>query len=103
VKINIPEVLIHLRHKVVEQNGVMNAEALAMKMMGMIFLSERRFRAAQRMGRMVEAPLARKDERGVGWIGWLPGMLGGWTKSRDLQEMPKETFREWWERRGTHG
>ena len=103
VKINIPEVLIHLRHKVVEQNGVMNAEALAMKMMGMIFLSERRFRAAQRLGRMAELPLVRKDERGVGWIGWLPGMLGGWTKMRDLQEMPKETFRDWWEKRGTHG
>ena len=103
VKINIPEVLIHLRHKVVEQNGVMNVEALAMKMIGMIFLSERRFRAAQRLGRMAELPLVRKDERGVGWIGWLPGMLGGWTKMRDLQEMPKETFRDWWEKRGTHG
>ena len=100
VKINIPEVLIHLRHEVVEQKGV-SAEALAMKMMGMIFLSERRFRAAQRLGRMAEAPLVRKDGQGVGWIGWLPGMLGGWTQVRDLQEMPKETFRDWWERRGT--
>jgi L-lactate dehydrogenase complex protein LldF len=103
VKINIPEVLIHLRNKVVKQNGALNMEALAMKMMGMIFLSERRFRAAQRMGRMAETPLVRKDERGAGWIGWLPGMLGGWTKSRDLQEMPKETFRDWWENRGTNG
>ena len=100
VKINIPEVLIHLRNKVVKQNGLMNAEALAMKAMGMIFRSERRFRAAQRMGRMAEAPLVRKDGQGVGWIGWLPGLLGGWTQVRDLQEMPKETFREWWEKRG---
>jgi L-lactate dehydrogenase complex protein LldF len=103
VKINIPEVLIHLRNKVVKQNGLMNAEALAMKAMGMIFRSERRFRAAQRMGRMAEAPLVRKDGQGVGWIGWLPGLLGGWTQVRDLQEMPKQTFREWWEKRGTHG
>ena len=99
VKINIPEVLIHLRNKVVKQNGALNVEALAMKVMGMIFLSERRFRAAQRMGRMAEAPLVRKD----GWIGWLPGMLGGWTQVRDLQAMPKETFRDWWERRGNSG
>jgi L-lactate dehydrogenase complex protein LldF len=99
VKINIPEVLIHLRNKVVKQTGVLNVEALAMKMMGMIFMSERRFRAAQRMGRMAEAPLVRKD----GWIGWLPGMLGGWTQARDLQAMPKETFRDWWEKRGTDG
>src|ERR1700723_1858754 len=99
VKIDIPEVLIHLRNKVVKQKGL-SAEALAMRTMGMIFRSERRFRAAQRLGRMAEAPLVRKDGQGEGWIGWLPGMLGGWTQARDLREMPKQTFREWFERRG---
>jgi L-lactate dehydrogenase complex protein LldF len=102
VKINIPEVLIHLRNKVVRQNtagvtGFFDAEAGAMKAMAMIFRSERRFRAAQRMGRIAEKPLVGRD----GWIGWLPGMLGGWTRARDLREMPKETFRDWWEKRGT--
>jgi len=103
VKINIPEVLIHLRNKVVKQNGIMNAEALAMRAMGIIFQSERRFRAAQRMGRLAESPLVRKDGQGQGWIGWLPGLLGGWTQVRDLQSMPKETFRDWWEKRGKNG
>jgi len=98
VKIDIPEVLIHLRNKVVRQKGL-SAEALAMRAMGVIFRSEKRFRAAQRLGRVAEAPLVRKD----GWIGWLPGQLGGWTKARDLQGMPKETFRDWWERRGLGG
>ncbi len=107
VKINIPEVLIHLRNKVVKQNtagvaGFFDVEAVAMKAMGMIFRSERRFRAAQRMGRMAESPLVRR-RAGEGWIGWLPGLLGGWTQVRDLQEMPKETFRDWWERRGKNG
>src|ERR1700728_2728197 len=88
VKINIPEVLLHLRNKVVKQNGMLNAEALAMRAMGMIFRSERRFRAAQRMGRIAETPLVRKDGQGEGWIGWLPGLLGGWTQARDLREMP---------------
>jgi L-lactate dehydrogenase complex protein LldF len=100
VKINIPEVLIHLRNKVVKQNaagvaGLFDVEAGAMKAMAMIFRSERRFRAAQRLGRIAESPLVGKD----GWIGWLPGLLGGWTQVRDLQEMPKETFRDWWEKR----
>jgi L-lactate dehydrogenase complex protein LldF len=103
VKINIPEVLIHLRNKVVAQKSALDPEALAMKMMGLIFRSERRFRAAQRLGRIAEAPLVRKDEQGVGWIGWLPGILGGWTQVRDLQQMPRETFREWWEKRGPRG
>jgi L-lactate dehydrogenase complex protein LldF len=104
VKINIPEVLIHLRHKVVEQNtagvtGVFNLEALGMKAMAIVFGSERRFRAAQRLGRMGEALIANKD----GWITWLPSMLGEWTQARDLQKMPRQTFREWWERRGATG
>ena len=100
VKINIPEVLIHLRHKVVEQDtkgfGAFNPEALAMKAMAMIFRSERRFRAAQRLGRIAESPLVNKS----GWITWLPGYAGGWTQVRDLHEMPKQTFREWFEQRG---
>ena len=101
VKINIPEVLIHLRHKVVEQDtqgmGAFHPEAIAMKAMAMIFRSEARFRAAQRLGRLAEAPLVNKQ----GWITWLPGLLGGWTQVRDLHSMPKQTFREWFERRGS--
>ncbi len=99
VKINIPEVLIDLRNKVVKQNGALTAEALAMRAMGLIFRSERRFRAAQRLARIAELPLVRKDGRGEGWIGWLPGLLGGWTQVRDLQEMPRQTFRDWFEHR----
>jgi len=113
VKINIPEVLIHLRHKVVEKNGWYAPESLAMKAVAQIFRSERRFRAAQRLGRIAESPLVRRDakalpifgqkhEEPAGWIGWLPGLLGGWTSTRDLQAMPQETFREWWEKRGKH-
>jgi len=104
VKINIPEVLIHLRNKVVQQNtagvaGFFDVEAAAMKALAAIFRSERRFKAAQRLGRMGQSPLVRKDKQGEGWIGWLPGMLGGWTQVRDLQAMPEETFRDWWEKR----
>jgi L-lactate dehydrogenase complex protein LldF len=103
VKINIPEVLIHLRNRVVRKNtagvaGLFDVEAGAMRAMAIIFRNERRFRAAQRLARFVEKPLVGKD----GWIGWLPGVLGGWTQARDLQEMPKETFRAWWKRRGAN-
>ena len=104
VKINIPEVLIHLRNKVVTSKSgglktLANPEAMAMATMGMIFRSESRFRAAQRLGRISESPLVHKDGQGQGWIGWLPGLLGGWTEVRDLKEMPKQTFREWFESR----
>ncbi len=108
VKINIPEVLIHLRNKVVRREtagmGVLtHPEAWAMELAGAIFRSERRFRAAQRLGRMAGRPLESKDGNGERWVGWLPGMLGGWTRVRDLKAMPKESFREWFARRDTNG
>ena len=100
VKINIPEVLIHLRHRVVKKKGRLDLEALAMRTAGAIFRSERRFRAAQRVGRMAAKTLARDDGAGGSWISHLPGYAGGWTLVRDLQAPPKQTFREWWEQRG---
>jgi L-lactate dehydrogenase complex protein LldF len=104
VKINIPEVLIHLRNKVVKQqssglNILANPEVMALKAVAMVFRSEDVFRASQKLGRLAELPLSRKDAQGVGWIDWLPGMLGAWTQVRDLRVMPKQTFREWFEQR----
>jgi L-lactate dehydrogenase complex protein LldF len=104
VKINIPEVLIHLRAKVVEQqssgfNILANPEVMALKAVGLVFRSETAFHAAQKLGRMGELPLGHKDGQGESWIEWLPGMLGGWTQVRDLHVMPKQTFREWFEAR----
>jgi len=105
VRINIPEILVHLRHRIVERDtkglGGLRPEALAMKTMSRVFQSESRFRAAQRLARTADRPLARKDKNGKPWIHWLPGMLGGWTQSRDLQALPPQTFREWWEQRGS--
>jgi L-lactate dehydrogenase complex protein LldF len=104
VKINIPEVLIHLRNKVVKQqssgfNILVNPEVMALKAVAQVFRSESVFRASQKLGRLAELPLSRKDAQGVGWIDWMPGMLGGWTQVRDLRVMPKQTFREWFEQR----
>jgi L-lactate dehydrogenase complex protein LldF len=104
VKINIPEVLIHLRNKVVKQQSaglkaLVNPEVIALKTAARVFQSETAFRAAQKMGRLAELPLSKKDSNGDDWITWMPGMLGGWTKSRDLHTMPQQTFREWFEKR----
>jgi L-lactate dehydrogenase complex protein LldF len=79
--------------------GAFRPEALAMKAMSRIFQSESRFRAAQRLARTADFPLTRKDKDGQRWIHSLPGMLGGWTQSRDLRALPKQTFREWWGQR----
>jgi len=95
VKINIPEVLIHLRGRVVrEQKSALDPEALAMKTAAMIFTSRRRFEAAQRLGRIGQWPLVSH-----GWMRNLPGMLGNWTRVRDLRALPSQTFRQWWKQR----
>jgi L-lactate dehydrogenase complex protein LldF len=105
VKINIPEVLIHLRNKVVKQQSsgfhiLANPEVMALKAVAQVFRSEAVFRISQKMGRLAELPLSHKDGQGESWIEWMPGMLGGWTQVRDLHVMPKQTFREWFEQRG---
>lgn len=99
VKINIPELLIHLRGKVVRGDqgtlrGSLNPENLAMKFAAKVFLSPRTYVAAQRLARLGQAPFTRK-----GMIGPLPGMFGGWTRFRDLKAIPQSSFRDWWRER----
>ncbi len=100
VKINIPEVLIHLRGKVVQRHqssfiGSLDPENVAMKIMAGIFASDRRLRTAHRLARIGQWPVVNRR----GWIDKLPGYLGGWTQVRDLMPVPNESFREWFENR----
>ncbi len=101
VKINIPEVLIHLRGEIVRQKqddggirNMLDPESIAFKTLAQIFGSRSRYEWAQRLGKLGQMPL-QKD----GYISWLPGMLSGWTAMRDVPTVPQQTFREWWEER----
>ena len=103
VKINIPEVLIHLRGKVVrhkqDKGGLrekLDPENVAMQAMAKMFSDPQLYEKAQRLARVGQWPLARG-----GNISSLPGRLAGWTKVRDLKPVPEQSFREWWkEERG---
>ncbi|HMA46582.1 MAG TPA: LutB/LldF family L-lactate oxidation iron-sulfur protein [Frankiaceae bacterium] len=89
VAIDIPEVLVHLRNRVVESKGHLTLEALTMQAMAWVFGDERRLAAAQKGARL--APLA----------GLLPAPLSPlarWTTARDLPDVPAESFRAWWQR-----
>jgi L-lactate dehydrogenase complex protein LldF len=77
----------------------LDPEAVAMRAMQWIFLNHKRLKLAQRMGRIAQRPFIRAS----GWIEWLPGMLGGWTQTRDLQPLPQQSFREWFEKRAASG
>ncbi|MGH2857729.1 MAG: LutB/LldF family L-lactate oxidation iron-sulfur protein [Solirubrobacteraceae bacterium] len=93
VKIDIPTVLVHLRARIVEQGGrSLAGERAAMRAMGAVMGSRRRYELAQRAARAGSWPLSRggRIERR------LPGPLAGWTAVRDLPALPRQTFREWW-------
>src|SRR5579871_2553091 len=99
VKINIPEVLVHLRGQVVRHQerrlaGKLNPEHVAMRTLARQFATRARYERAQRLGRLGQGPLTHD-----GLIIWLPGMLNGWTATRDLRQLPRQTFREWWQQR----
>jgi L-lactate dehydrogenase complex protein LldF len=100
VKINIPEVLVHLRGEVVRQKqdaptrGWPDPEAVAMKFVASVFADPSRFERAQKLGRLGQRFFMRGDV-----ITRLPGPLGGWTAMRDVFPVARQTFREWWRAR----
>lgn len=97
VKINIPEVLVYLRGQVVARQhrrlaGKLHLEPVAMRWLARQFATRARYERAQWLARRAQGPLARGEV-----ITWLPGMLSGWTATRDLRTLPKQTFRQWWQ------
>ena len=83
VKIDIPTILVHLRGRVVQEVGTPAPERAAMAAMARVFASRRAYEAAQRAAKLGRGPLAG-------------AALRPWTRSRELPEVPKQTFRDWW-------
>jgi L-lactate dehydrogenase complex protein LldF len=91
VKIRIPEVLLHLRGRVVaERTGRLAPEAVALRRLAAIFGNRRRYERAQRLAR-------RRSLQAVAQR--LPGPLRAWAAARDLPPVPEQTFRDWWRSR----
>ncbi|MHC5560867.1 lactate utilization protein B [Kocuria sp. U4B] len=94
VKINIPEILVHLRDEDVRSKPsprVPSQMDLMMKGASVVMSSGKRMAAAEKglpLGRAVAGP-----DRA---ISWLPGVAGGWTEQRDLPAPPRQSFRNWW-------
>ena len=98
VKINIPEILIHLRNKAVERGNAPLTERMAMKGAAFAMANGHRFSAAQKLARIGQRPFEQD-----GNLEGLPGMLSAWTNFRDLEVIPKQSFREWWVARESEG
>ncbi|MFR0355494.1 LutB/LldF family L-lactate oxidation iron-sulfur protein [Streptomyces sediminimaris] len=105
VAIDIPEVLVHLRERVVEGGQVIRggnkvtlrparghaAERAAMRAARWAFAHPGALRAGQRLASRTRRLHPRT----------LPGPGRAWSGSRDLPAVPPEPFRDWWQR--THG
>jgi L-lactate dehydrogenase complex protein LldF len=86
VKIDIPSILVHLRGRVVREVGAPASERAAMAAMARVFSSRRAYEAAQRAARLGRGPLVGAAAR-------------PWTRTRDLPDVPDQSFREWWRER----
>ncbi|UBU11238.1 lactate utilization protein B [Nonomuraea gerenzanensis] len=84
VAIDIPEVLVDLRAKAPHAA----AERAGMKVAGWILNDHQRLAKAQRAATRVRKLVPKR----------LPGPLSAWTDTRDIPEIPEESFRDWWER-----
>jgi L-lactate dehydrogenase complex protein LldF len=100
VKINIPEVLLHLRGEIVRERqqhalkSTFDGENLTMQAMAYMFAKPARYERAQQLARIGQLPFEHQ-----GKLNHLPGLFAGWTSARDMPGIPKQTFREWWRER----
>jgi L-lactate dehydrogenase complex protein LldF len=89
VRIDIPSLLVKLRHDVVqakrERRGRPSAEDVAFAAAAAAMSGRRRWTAALRSARLL-GPLRRV----------APPPLSRWTRSRDLPQPPPQSFRDWW-------
>ena len=104
VRIDIPDVLVHLRGKVVDSTrdtGMPTAEMLGMRAAGWVFDRPGRLSAVQRLAGLGHRVLG-EQRTGLGPVPFGPA--GKWSRLRDIPLPPKESFRQWWHRtRGRKG
>jgi len=95
VQINIPEVLVHLRGKVVDSHrgGVPGALQAAMTGASWTLGRSSRLALLQTCAGLAGRVFGRR-----GLIGRMPAPLSRWTDARDLPAPPRESFRQWWVR-----
>lgn len=91
VKINIPDILVHLRSKAVDEQSGPSQMAALMKAASFVMGSGQVMKLVER-----GLPLSRIVAGRSGTIGWLPGIAGAWTSQRDIPKPPKQAFRHWW-------
>jgi len=110
VKIDIPELLLHLRGEIKQTSDVRNqkservernrAEQLAFKLWAAVMSRPRLYEWSGKTFRFLQRGAVRDGaiRKVNGWLGRLAPPLAAWTGARDLRPIEPETFREYWRR-----
>jgi L-lactate dehydrogenase complex protein LldF len=98
IRINIPRMLLHLRHRLAEGPGdseksVSTGEAQAARAYSWLMSNPAALTAAAKAGRIIQKPFVSGGK--VGKRVSLP-LVSRWTEGRDLPVMPRRSFREVW-------
>ena len=95
VKINIPEILVHLRAEDVDSKR--GTKKLPTQMDLMMKGASWAFSRGRNLGLLEKGlPLGRLAAGRKKKITKLPGIAAGWTQSRDIPAPPAQSFRDWW-------
>ncbi|HYJ90321.1 MAG TPA: LutB/LldF family L-lactate oxidation iron-sulfur protein [Pyrinomonadaceae bacterium] len=109
VKIDIPELLLHLRAEITDGSaGGVKAntdtkrkfsESLAFWLYGFAWLSPRRYRFGIKAARLFQKLVVRDGKIGKssGFVAGMMPPLGSWTECRDAPAIAQKSFREQWQ------
>jgi len=91
VMIDIPRMLLDLRHEAEQERHVSWSERWAFRAAGMILASPVLYRLSARLARFLQRPFLRD-----GYLARLPGPGAGWTRFRDLPPVSTRPFHHRW-------
>ena len=110
VKIDIPELLLHLRAEIKREPAVGSDESeavaknrgeqLAFKFWAMVMMRPRLYEFSARVGHLLQRFIKRGERIGKvgGLLGRVAPPLAAWTSARDLRPIEAESFRQQWRR-----
>src|SRR5215831_11050311 len=113
VKIDIPELLLHLRAEIHEPSGAgtqqsepvaqNRAEWLAFKVWAAVMTRPRLFELSGRVARLFQQFVVRNNRIGKvgGFVGSVAPPLAAWTEARDLRPIEAKSFRAQWREQGS--
>src|SRR2546427_4979027 len=114
VKIDIPELLLHLRAQITEKQETgdrsqksegskqRTAERLSFKLWAAIITRPRWYEFSGKLAHLLQRFVVRKNRIGsVGrFVSWIAPPLAAWTAARDLRPIEDKSFRQQWRERG---